>query len=203
MESKDSFRKIERKPKYIREETFKYVLKKWRKFEDVEDNYFKPLIDQVVGKSFLITGDAGTGKTTLINKIKKELDDQKLEYIVLTPTNVSALLVEGTTLDKFSKKLAYKSSIENNVKDYIIVDEVSMMREQFYKVLCVVKRVKPDTKFRITGHYRQFGPVNDRIKKPTSFYANSQVLYELCDGNHLKLTNCRRSSDTLYVQNSR
>ena len=111
---------------------------------------------------------------------------------------MSALLVEGTTLDKFSKKLAYKSSIENNVKDYIIVDEVSMMREQFYKVLSVVKRVKPDTKFIITGHYRQFKPVNDRINKPTSYYANSQVLYELCDGNHLKLTNCRRSSDTLY-----
>eukprot|EP01041_Mallomonas_annulata_P012180 gene12180-25569_t len=92
LESKESYGAVERLLKYFRQDTFKYESTQYKQIEDAHDNDFKPLIDNIIGKSFLITGDAGTGKTTLINQIKEELDNQKLEYSLLTPKNISALL---------------------------------------------------------------------------------------------------------------
>ena len=39
-------------------------------------------------------------------------------------------------------------------------------------------------------------PVKDRVKKCD--YKNSLALHNLCDGNKLQLTKCRRSDDTLF-----
>ncbi len=46
-------------------------------------------------KGCFITGPAGTGKSTLCNKLKSELKDN--EYKVCTPTQKSALLLNGVT----------------------------------------------------------------------------------------------------------
>ena len=90
-----------------------------------------------------------------------------------------------------------QSQIELLDLDYIFVDEVSMLGEVFYKFLMMIKKVRTDIKFIISGDYNQLKPVNDRISIHTD-YANSPCLFELADYNKLELTKCRRADDTLY-----
>ena len=72
-----------------------------------------------------------------------------------------------------------------------------MLAEIFYKFLLMIKRVKPDIKFIISGDYNQLKAVNDRISVHTD-YANAPCLFELADYNKLELTKCRRADDKLY-----
>jgi hypothetical protein len=72
-----------------------------------------------------------------------------------------------------------------------------MLGEVFYKFLMMIKKIRPDIKFIISGDYSQLLPVNDRISIYTD-YSNSPCLFELADYNKLQLTKCRRADDTLY-----
>ena len=80
--------------------------------------------------------------------------------------------------------------------EYIIIDEISMVSEKFYKFVITLHRIRPDIKFIIAGDFAQLLPVNDRIDDLD--YENSPALHELADGNHLLLSTCRRSDSELY-----
>ena len=61
----------------------------------------------------------------------------------------------------------------------------------------MIKNIKKDIKFIISGDFCQLKAVNDRIPYNTD-YANSPCLFELADYNKIQLTKCRRADDTLY-----
>ena len=171
----------------------------WKLTYDVEDNDFKPLVDKIMKseQSYFITGPGGSGKTTLLKQLQDELTKQNKKYITLCPTNLAALLVGGMTIHKFAAKLKKQAQIQLLDLDYIFVDEVSMLGEVFYKFLMMIKKIKPNIKFIISGDYNQLKPINDRISIYTD-YANSPCLFELADYNKIELTKCRRADDTLY-----
>ena len=171
----------------------------WKLTNDVEDNDFKPLVDKIMNsnQSYFITGPGGSGKTTLLKQLQSELTKQDKQYTCLCPTNLAALIAGGMTIHKFSTKLKKQSQVEHLDLDYIFVDEVSMLTEAFYKFLMMIKKVRTDIKFIISGDYNQLKPVNDRISIHTD-YANSPCLFELADYNKIELTKCRRADDTLY-----
>ena len=87
--------------------------------------------------SMFITGKAGTGKTTFIKYIQKEI---KKNFLILAPTGVAAINAGGQTMHKFfgfpmdiiNPDLSYSASPEKRLLleyiDTIIVDEVSMVR---------------------------------------------------------------------------
>jgi ATP-dependent exoDNAse (exonuclease V) alpha subunit len=56
--------------------------------------------------------------------------------------------------------------------------------------------MRPDIKCIIAGDFAQLLPVKDRVEGCD--YKNSLALNELCDGNRLELTKCRRSDATLF-----
>ena len=72
-----------------------------------------------------------------------------------------------------------------------------MMMERFYKFFSTLKRLKPDVKIILVGDYNQLKPVNDRVSAKTD-YENSPVVFELCDGNRIQLSKCRRSDDKIF-----
>jgi ATP-dependent exoDNAse (exonuclease V) alpha subunit len=72
-----------------------------------------------------------------------------------------------------------------------------MLGEVFYKFLMMIKKIRPDIKFIISGDHNQLKPINDRISIYTD-YSNSPCLFELADYNKIELTKCRRADDTLY-----
>jgi nucleoside-triphosphatase THEP1 len=170
---------------------------KWNIYDDVKDNDFKPLVDLILNKneSFNIDGRAGTGKTFLINELKNEMTKRGLKFKSLAPTNKACRLINGQTLHNFILKFKSKNSIDNLKIDYIFIDEISMMKEIFYNFLIFIKTINTKIKFILTGDFRQLPPVNDRIKID---YKNCIALYEICDGNKLKLKTCRRTDQEFF-----
>ena len=87
--------------------------------------------------SFFLTGRAGTGKTTFLKKIQKELPKR---FVVLAPTGIAAYNAGGQTIHsffgferapqvpgEFGRMSQTSRDIVKNI-DAIIVDEVSMVR---------------------------------------------------------------------------
>jgi DNA replication protein DnaC len=203
LEDKHTRLQIERMPLYSRNKTYEYEYFKWQVADDVEDNDFKPLVDTVINsnKSYFITGPAGTGKSQLIRDIKDQLDKNGKSYKCLAPTNLAALNIKGSTIHKFVSKIKKMDSIYKINLDYIFIDEISMVKEVFYKFFVMLKRIKSNTIFIIAGDFNQLPPINDRIQENIDYefdYKNSLALKELCDFNMLQLSKCRRSDDILY-----
>ncbi len=85
--------------------------------------------------------------------ITRKIKGTKQKFICLCPTNLSALLVDGITIHKFAARLKKQACIKSLDWDYIFIDEVSMLAEVFYKFLMMIKRVKSNIKFIISGDF--------------------------------------------------
>jgi hypothetical protein len=195
MEDKIGRLKVERMKGYKRTDYYDHIDKLFTITFDNDD--FMKLVDDILNgkKSIHINGRAGCGKTTLINMIRLEMIKRGILFISLAPTNKACRLINGETLHRFAAAATGSFIRETKIK-YIFIDEVSMMPEMFYKFFIVLKRMRPDIKFIIAGDFAQLLPVKDRIENCN--YKDSLALHELCDGNRLELTKCRRSDATLY-----
>jgi hypothetical protein len=177
------------------EETFKIV---W----NVQYDYTGEAIDkarEIVDSkaSTQLNGPAGTGKSYLTNKIIEVLKERKLNFLAYSPTNKGARIIGGETIDSLYHKVVSSSKSIAKFKniDVILIDEVSMMKEQFYAMFINIKKSYPQLQFIVTGDFEQLPPVNDSW---TGDYKNSAALYELCSGNRLQLTKNRRSEPRLF-----
>ena len=61
----------------------------------------------------------------------------------------------------------------------------------------MIKKLKPETKFIISGDYNQLDPVADSIS-PNYNYARNSAIYELCNFNKIQITKCRRANNKLF-----
>jgi hypothetical protein len=197
LEHKEERIKVELMKQHIRTEVYQHENKHWKIIEDCNDNNFQPFVNHILDNrlSLNIDGLAGTGKSTLINQLQEELKARDLKYVAVALSNKAARRIHGMTLHKFIKKHPSKIIRELNI-DYMIVDEISMVHEIFYKYLLVLQRMKPNLKFIIAGNFDQLLPVKDRVSNVD--YENSVALHDLCEGNRLKLMTCRRSDDICF-----
>lgn len=95
-------------------------------------------------QNFLIQGQAGTGKSTLINYIKNHLGR---EYAVIAPTGIAATLIDGTTIHSLFKlggRPYFPHNVVDKYKKYsdvvkrietLIIDEVSMLRADIFDTI--------------------------------------------------------------------
>ena len=196
VEIKDKRLQYPKLAKYKRGEKYDHKETRWNNIEDVNDNNFIPLVEQVMNskKSYNIDGRAGTGKSTFIRALQDEMKIRGISYKSLAPTNKAARVINGTTIHRYVV-MSSRKSIEQCSFKYLFIDEISMVHEIFYKFFITLKRLKPDLKFIIAGDFRQLLPVNDRVDCD---YKTSPALHELCDGNRIQLSRCRRADDTLF-----
>ncbi len=82
---------------------------------------------------WLITGPPGAGKTTLIYMIKESLNTNDKTYKCLAPTNLAALLTDGTPIHKLFCKLKKFDAFMEMMLDFMFVDEVSVLNGSFIK----------------------------------------------------------------------
>ena len=188
---------VQRLAKMNRTNQYKHIETEWNVTPDVNDNNFQPLVDLIMSsnKSVHIDGRAGTGKSTLIKEIQKKLTEQKIIFNTLAPTNKAARLINGMTISKYVVKHTQKIIKDMKTK-VIFIDEVSMMSEKFYKFFLVLRKMRPDIKVIVSGDFSQLLPVCDRIGDCD--YENSPALHELCNGQRIKLTTCRRANSELF-----
>jgi ATP-dependent exoDNAse (exonuclease V) alpha subunit len=113
----------------------------------MEDNIVNRDFDNAIGlalyvnRSVLITGKAGTGKSTLIKKISNSI---LKKFVVVAPTGIAAINAGGVTIHSFFKfplrellpndrgiKIFANNSEQKNIilaMDTLIIDEISMVR---------------------------------------------------------------------------
>lgn len=102
------------------------------------DKAFQDILQQLDEQQghFFITGKAGTGKSTLLQLFRKTTHKK---VVVLSPTGISALHVQGQTIHSFFQfppKLMHPDEIHINRRlvrmlgavEAIIIDEISMVR---------------------------------------------------------------------------
>jgi len=120
----------------------------------------------------VITGGPGTGKTTIINAIKKILNKNNLSYVMLAPTGRAAKRIQESTNDEaytihrllgIKPNEAFAEYNEENPieKDYIIVDEMSMV--DIYLMKSLISAIAPTTALILVGDSNQLpsvGPGN-------------------------------------------
>lgn len=195
VEEKEGRLRVEMMKKHIRNDKYLYEKKEWKVIEDTQefDAYVKHILDSNL--SINIDGLAGTGKSYLTKKLQQKMEEAELKFVSLATSNKAARLIHGMTIHIFIKKHPPKIIRELNL-DYIIVDEISMMHEMFYNYLLVLMKLKPNLGFILVGNFDQLLPVKDRVE--VDDYENSVALHDLCMGNRLKLTKCRRADDTTF-----
>lgn len=134
------------------------------------------------GKNIILHGCGGVGKSYLIEKITKELEDEKIIFVTAT-TGIAALNVNGTTLHSFSglkpdindvdsmvKKIKKKRDVVKRWKtvDILIIDEISMLGVKTFIMLNSISQVIRKNKNPMggiqvifSGDFLQLPPVKD------------------------------------------
>ena len=191
--------------------------------ENIELNDdFKEVMDIVenTDKSAIVTGPAGVGKSTLLEYIR---DHTKKRVIVLAPTGLAALNVEGQTLHSFFRfppKIIDTHEMKQvfngiyKLADVIIIDEISMVRADLLDGIDVFMRLNGRDPKKPFGGVRMFffgdlyqlppvvenqdGPVLNKIYSSPYFF-DSKVMRSF-PIEVINLTKVYRQKDPLFIE---
>ncbi len=169
----------------------------------------------------LVTGEAGTGKSTLVNYIKRQDDIGNM--VVLAPTGVAALNVGGQTLHSFFR-LPFQVINEEALLDQranrlwkkvelVVIDEISMVRADILDGIDIILRGAQDSrlpfggcKLLLVGDFHQLPPVIPNHEKSVlaQFGYNGPYAYDAkvlqnYPPVHFELTKVYRQTDPHFV----
>jgi len=150
-------------------------------------------------KGLLLQASAGNGKTYTAKNIAKHLKEHGEGVKILAPTNKAALNIGGSTIHSFLKlsngtmNKKYIETIKNAYK-YIIIDEISMITKELWKILTILKK-ETDITFILLGDEKQCPPVEDEKIKD---YFNHPAVKYLSNNNRNILNVRKRYDETLY-----
>lgn len=173
-------------------------------------------------KIFILSGYAGTGKTTVISALTHS-PSYKYKKIVLTATTNKAVAVIQSVANKYERNIKYatihkllktKRVIDNNgyesyimnvdetpdqlnkksihYYDLIIVDEASMVSKQLFESIVKISKTIKG-KFIFLGDKMQLPPVNEKIS----------LVFELSTPNKASLTKVERVKNNILILSMR
>lgn len=144
------------------------------KLEGASESQQRAFDSAMQGESIFITGEAGTGKSWLLNRIIEEKEARGEYVLIEAPTGIASLeLNGGATIHRTHRVpldivdiLTKEPSIPDEVKiaDVIIIDEVSMVRRDIFDY--VMKSLEDlDVQIILVGDFCQLPPVVMREDK--------------------------------------
>lgn len=167
------------------------------------------------GKSLFITGEAGTGKSTLVKFIIDGLTEKRLNTALTAFNGIAALNINGTTLCKWTGLGLFDQPVDEYIDrktppsawkktDVLIIDEISVVSAEMFDKIDVVARKYRRNKapfggmqLIVMGDFFQLPPVPPRGKK-VEFCFMSQAWR-----NHIKdyvvLRQVIRQQDAAFV----
>lgn len=181
----------------------------------------KKIIESLLGNTpiTLITGEAGTGKSTLIEELRKKLPGNTA---VIAFTGVAAQNIGGETIHSFfgfpitvlsSNTLGDPRNREKVGKlSYIIIDEVSMLRADVLDAICLTltaygpnkNKQLGGVKLVLVGDFMQLDPVlesDDEARKYfyskyySSFFFEAQIFKNVDVAFHVLTHKYRQEED--------
>lgn len=171
------------------------------------------------GRSVLLTGAAGTGKTYVLNQYIRRAKKRGLSVAVTATTGLAATHLSGTTIhawsgigvhDEFDRRMAQNLGKQRQELlrkgDVLIIDEISMLHDFRLDMVDHVLQTVRDSQLPfggmqviLCGDFFQLPPVNRRAGRQGSFVTNSQVwkqnVFNVC---YLE-QQYRQSDDQLYT----
>lgn len=124
------------------------------------------------GQNIFLTGNAGTGKSFLLNYFIGYAEEEGLKVLVTAPTGIAAINVGGSTVHRTFKvplepmSPGAKIKIPSAVKeaDIIIIDEISMVRADVFQYVARViakaeEKAKKHIQLIVVGDFFQLPPV--------------------------------------------
>ncbi len=135
----------------------------------------------VNGENIFLTGNAGTGKSFLVEAFNEYCEDNDIKLLKAAPTGVAACNIKGVTLHRLFKlktdtksMLREENSLPSEVKatlnlcSAILIDEISMVRidlfDKIMRYLELANRERRDKKRKeiqviLVGDFYQLAPV--------------------------------------------
>lgn len=164
-------------------------------------------------RQLLLSGNAGSGKTTLINVLLDYIEDNMEGYDVTctAPTNEAVRIISKKSNKEFQRTiygllglvlknvddkrttLVQKGRIHLNDYDLIIIDEASMINDQLFDRLQQYLLSYKNVKILYSGDDAQLPPVNNGEDKNGN---NKQSkVFELGEDNTIKLSEVKRVTE--------
>ena len=188
---------------------------------EINEDYKKAFQEIENNSNIFITGEAGTGKSCFLRLLCKKLKENHKNYVVLAPTGVAALNVNGCTIHSFFKFSIYgiRPHIIENKKDLfknldvIIIDEVSMLRADLLDYIDEALKINKNSNLLFggcqmifIGDLSQLPPVIMKQEQPlfTVIYDSPYFLSARCISiNKLKMikfTKIYRQKDNKFIK---
>lgn len=139
-------------------------------FTEDQKNAYRKLTN---GENVFLTGEAGTGKTFVLDLFLKHCEEEKKNVLAMAPTGIAALnLRGGSTIHrtlgippKFcdpNEKLGKARDVLKEA-DIIVIDEISMVRidlfERVAKMITLAERASRKKQVVLVGDFFQLPPV--------------------------------------------
>ena len=123
-------------------------------------------------QNVFLTGEAGTGKSFVLQQFIEQQEKRKTNIVVCAPTGVAAVNVGGTTIHRLFRLSPVMMSPDDEISvsklvaraDCIVIDEISMCRgDLFYNAMRIIQKAEKSSHRHIqvvvVGDFYQLPPV--------------------------------------------
>ena len=179
-----------RKAKLLRYDKLEFL--KNDKGKEWSSNHYETLLKKLEDNNGLcIVGEAGTGKSYCIEKMRELIGEDKCVSVAFT--NKAAININGSTIHKMLKinidgkidKKYIKKLFKN--KKYLIAEEFGMIPATIWKILAEVKRLTGVGFLLVGDSVNQLPPIEDK-DEINGNYLNHSVVSYLSNGKAVELT---------------